>query len=175
VGYDPSDARAGTVGVGYSPTPADSRESGGLTETRTLDFNDAGGLSPAISGFASHEHYDPSDRELNGEGEPNSGAQDGSPAFVYPDSTIAGMQPIELSPIDGGMVDPIRRGDNPSRRPFSRFLFITSKWRQDILGDFSRKDREIAGSANNGPKASQPVGRMDVMDEYRRLYDGSHA
>lgn len=179
---DGSDARGtnadGTPGsgVGYAPTPSDGRDAskGAVPEVPTHNLSASHGISPAIAG---HNDWldEPSDFRAgpNANAPHGSGAQSGSPAFEYDAPRLVGMRPVEFGPLDGGLTDPIRDGDTPTRPALSRFFFNRERWHPDISGDFTRPNREIVGDANR--QAAMPVGRMNPMDEYRLLGDGSHA
>jgi hypothetical protein len=172
--YDGSDARGFNAdggpgsGVGFGKAPSDSREAGDGDDYPDIDHAHYSVMQTGNR----PGHIDPSDRRFeNGDGGPGSGGMEGAPLLTYPETTT-GYDPVANGPIDGGMPDPIRRGDTPARPPIGRFRFETEPVHYEIRGEFGQP-RALVGEDYRG--AQQPPGRMNPMDEYRLLSDGSHA
>jgi hypothetical protein len=173
--FDPSDSRAVNgdgnpgSGVGFGKAPADSRATGTGGDEYAGDVDPHAGVMLTGNRPA---HVDQSDRRFeNAEGGPGSGGMTGAPLAEYADILWAEYEPVAGGPYDGGMPDPIRDGDTPSRPAMTRYLYDTEPVYYEISGLFAQT-RELVGEAFRG--AQQPYGRMNPMDEYRLLGDGSH-
>lgn len=145
-------------------------ESGQMIFDGVTQNHPADNISPAISRGV----VEPAEQGTADPSAPRRGTGEHVRAQEYARVETGGKELVQEGPLTRS-ADPIRRGDTPARFATSRFYHDLRPWIPDEIELWSEDEDRYSIERQQNVAGGMVRGRMDAMDEYRMLHDGSHA